>query len=966
MPIGPRKTGRSPRVLPLTGSPGWAHSVTGSSFVGPRPVLVACGLDTSGLSGGQTRSGLDAAVLHALRLRRAEAGIIAMRRLTSIIAILTAAGWLAAAAAAAEPTVVLNLDHGGFRAFLSWRTPSLVTADGRPRPLREPKRRNLKDEDRKPVRVVASAPPPADWTGLEFEDARWPRARGPVAVREWLGGDIYTPGNPAEWSRVCVRAKFRVTDPKRVTALRLRAAYHGGVVVYVNGKELCRQHLPAGELGPAAPAEPYPDEAYIRPDGKRYGEGDEKKFKDRLACRLRNLSAEGDDAGVAIPASMLRKGVNVIALAARAARLRALAVDAPMGKASWRGKLTPWPHAGVVAVRLTAGTGAGLVPGVGPVDAVQAWNCQPFESVSVWDQADPCETLRPIRIVGAQNGVFSGKVVLSSKASIRGLSATATGLSRGDSRGKIPASAVTVRLAEPARPAVSWNRPHRFDRLLAKFPAEVPPVQITLRRQKVQPAAAAVAPVWVTVRVPADAPAGMYRGTLSVRARDAAEATFTVPIELKVHDWKVPDAKHFVTHHNLYQSPDTVARYYKVPLWSDRHFELMGRSLEALTKVANKICVVNLVAEAANLGNAESMVRWVKGPNGAITYDFSVLDRYLDLYAAKAGKPGILCLNVWGHYRKLDKRHSPPLNVSLSDPAGGKVTTMPQPPYGTAENEAFWRPVFAAMKKRLDRRGWYDVAAVCHTSYCWAPTQEMVGVFQSLWPDGKWMNVSHSNPSSYKAVKGSMPVPYSEWVWGCGGLYNPDGGRIKAFPRAWKLGTKRIELGNPRVGVGFIGVFRDYSTLSAYRTITEAAMQGGLRGLGRVGGDYWPLPIGRRGKYEPLCDSRFAVGPVNNTMALTSPGPDGATFNERLEMFREGVQLAEAIICVQRALDAGRLDEVQARRTRDLLDERARYYLRTRPGQPANWWSFESSPWQDRDARLFALAAQAARAAKPK
>ncbi len=882
-----------------------------------------------------------------------------MRSLTTIVAILTAGGWVAAAEDAAEPFVVLDLACGGFRAYLGWKTPSLFSRDGKARPLLEPKRRGLKDEDRKPVPVVASAPPPAGWAAPGFDDAGWPRVRGPVVVQEWLGADIYTPGNPAEWNLVCVRGKFRVTDPEQVKGLRLHARYHGGVVVHVNGKELCRGHLPSGKLDLTTPAEQYPDEAYVRPDGKRYGEADEKAFKDRMACRVRDLPGKDGGAGVAIPPSALRKGVNVIALEVHAAALNALAVEAPLGQVTWRGKQTPWPHAGVLEARLTAGAGAGLVPGVGPSDAIGAWNCQPLESVAVWDQADPCEALRPIRIVGARNGTFSGKVVLSCKAGIRELSATATELARDPAGGTIPASAVRVRWAEPARPAVSWNHSHRFDRLLAEFPREVPPVQITLRRQKVQPAPAAVAPVWVTVRVPADAPPGTYRGTLDIRARGAAAAAFTVPIELKVHDWKVPDAGDFVTHHNLYQSPDTVARYYDVPLWSDRHFELMGKSLEALTQVANKICVVNLVAQAPNLGNAESMVRWVRKPDGTTAQDFTILDRYLDLYAARAGKPGILCLNVWGHYRKQDKQHSPPLSVSLLDPAGGTISTLAQPAYGTPENETFWRPVFAELKKRLDKRGWYDVAAVCYASYCWAPTKEMVSVFQSLWPDGRWMNVSHSNPSSYAGVKGSMPVPYSEWVWGCGGLYGPDGGRVKEFPRAWTSGTKRIELGNPRVGVGFISVFRDYSTLSAYRTVTEAAMQGGLRGLGRVGGDYWPLPIGPRGRHQPLCDARFAVGPVNNTMALTSPGPDGAIFNERLEMFREGVQIAEAIIRVQQALDAGRLDGALAARAKALLDERARYYLRTRPGQPASWWSFESSAWQDRDDRLFALAAEA-------
>jgi hypothetical protein len=436
-----------------------------------------------------------------------------------------------------------------------------------------------------------------------------------------------------------------------------------------------------------------------------------------------------------------------------------------------------------------------------------------------------------------------------------------------------------------------------------------------------------------------------------------------VPVQLKVNGWTLPDPDGFVTHHNIYQSPESVARYYGVPLWSDRHFQLMGKSLEVLHRVGNKICVLNLTVKSPNMGNSESMVRWIRQDDGSYRYDFTIADRYLDLYAEKAGKPGILCLNVWGHFRREDKKHRLPLSVSVLDPDTGKLERLQQPVYGTPENEAFWKPVLAGLRSRLEKRGWFDVTAVCYASYCWSPPEEMVKVYRNIWSDGKWMNSSHSNPSSF----GTMPCPYSEWIWGCGGLYDPEAaarpGSVKhgQYPRAWLRGAERIEVGNPRVGVGFISVFRDYSPLAAYRTLTEAALQGGLRGVGRVGGDFWPLPGGKNRKYAPLCDAEFAIGPVNNAMAITSPGAGGAAFNVRLEMFREGVQIAEAIVFLQKALEAGSLDAGLAARIDELLDDRARYYLRTRPGQQASWWTLESSNWQDRDDRLFALAAEVAR-----
>jgi hypothetical protein len=211
-----------------------------------------------------------------------------------------------------------------------------------------------------------------------------------------------------------------------------------------------------------------------------------------------------------------------------------------------------------------------------------------------------------------------------------------------------------------------------------------------------------------------------------------------------------------------------------------------------------------------------------------------------------------------------------------------------------------------------------------------------------------------------------MPVPYSGYVWGCGRLYNPDtdkDGRhwYGGYPCFWKQRAARVEMSIPRYGSGIIYSLNDYTPLPAFRMVSEAALQGNLLGLCRMGGDFWPLPLGKRDRFETLCDVACQVSPGNNLQSMSSPGPDGVVFNERMEMFREGVQAAEAIIFLQRAVEGKKVSEDLNARIEAHLDERARSYLRTRIGQDIHWACFGASGWQERDDRLFALAAEVAR-----
>jgi hypothetical protein len=313
------------------------------------------------------------------------------------------------------------------------------------------------------------------------------------------------------------------------------------------------------------------------------------------------------------------------------------------------------------------------------------------------------------------------------------------------------------------------------------------------------------------------------------------------------------------------------------------------------------------------------------------------------------------------------------------DANGKKLEDMLQPPYGTPENADFWRPVLTELRKRLEKRGWWDVTCLGWLDYCNPPRAPILDVAKSIWPDGKWIKNAHAPSNAFKGKTGSMPVKYAAYVWGAGKLYDPDCeypwnrppvfhkvGR-KAYPTPWKQKPGVIKLAIPRVGVSFIhpGLY-DRSPIFRLRTVPGAALQGSLSGLGMVGGDFWPVKSGRG--YVPICDNRGGVGPRNNTKAMIAPGPKGPVFTERLEAFREGLQIVEAIIFLQKALEGKKLGNDLSKRIKDYLDKRARQYLRNStptpkgPSQDTVWMTQEATAWHERDAKLFRLAAEAAKA----
>lgn len=851
--------------------------------------------------------------------------------------------------AAAGGLAVLDNDSY-LRTFLVLKTPVFVAKDGQVQTALEPETGG-RNQQPKPVEDFQSPLPPAGWVQPDFDDAFWERGRAPfeMAPEGATGRSHAKRFSAAINSLICLRSRFVVDDPARVRDLKLSLEYVGGVVVYVNGQEVARAHLPAGNLEHDTLAEKYPEDLYVQP-GNAFLQ-DVRKDPAGFEKRYRKLVE------VAVPAKLLRKGTNVLALEIHRAPINEAAIDAqrvPVGGMY----VVPgiWGYAGLKSLALTAAPGSAIVPNVARPKGVQVWSGAPLETIDAFAFGDVGEPA-PVTVVSPRNGVFSGRLVVSSDGPIQHLKATVGDL-KASGNASIPASAIRVRYAEPAQREKSWAPPHRFDGLRDEIPAEIAVIQAQPPRENFLAAAGwdgepvqrknqpgALAPLWFTVRVPKDAQPGQYEATVTVAADGFGPKT--IPLRLTVTDWTMPDPKDFRVHNFAYLSEDAVALHYGVPRWSDEHFALMGESMKLMAEVNSRQAVLNLTVNfyggnkgGADSSNAESMVRWIRQPDGSFQHDFTLVDKYLDLVARSMGKPTLLRVNCFGELK--DGQNASNGEVTALDPATGRLESIAQPPFGTEESYQFWKPVLDELRRKIEARGWWDVTAFGFNSYCYLPAPETVTVAKRLWPDGQWSYTAHNGtlnmqfPATEKGVV--MPTLHADAVWtvgpprhrGYAALFLP---RTNYWCDTWR------------------SQFREYSPLVTLRMILEDEIMAGHDGVSDFGADLFPVKSDDGRYFYCVGNGRGTGGPGSSTRTMLAPGPKGAIGTERFEMLREGAQLAEAILFLHKSLAEKKLDAPLAARIEKCLDDRGEAHIRQWPSS-----RFE------RDLELLTLTGEAARA----
>ena len=176
-------------------------------------------------------------------------------------------------------------------------------------------------------------------------------------------------------------------------------------------------------------------------------------------------------------------------------------------------------------------------------------------------------------------------------------------------------------------------------------------------------------PVWLSIRIPPDAAPGSYRGSLIVSA-DGFPAV-NIPIELEIVNWRLPEPKDFQSWIGCEQNPYGVARHYGVKLWSDEHFKLMEASFKQLGRIGNTWLNVPVLLNTEFGNKDDSTIRWIRKADGRWAFDFTMLDRYLDLAAKHCGPPRMVQFVVMHGMRSPLTPPTPP-QVKIFDEATGK------------------------------------------------------------------------------------------------------------------------------------------------------------------------------------------------------------------------------------------------------------------------------------------------------
>jgi len=888
-----------------------------------------------------------------------------------IVLLAAALGW---APCVFGRTVVLDT-YGFWRIHQTLRPPVIQEADGR-------------------VRQVLfgyewldceTPEPPAGWTEVDFDDSSWLRAPSHMAC--------HTP----YLAVLRMRGYFLLDDPAEAGDLVLSLSFHGGAVVFLNGVEVARRFVPAARATGEPYAEPYPVDAFVTADGRvlrgweRKPEEHNEDNRRRLSLRSRRMD------NVVLPRERLRKGKNVLAIEiVRAPYPPAVETTTPV-RGIWvistGQKMCEFPFntCELAGVQLVA---SGMLSETNAVRAggVRFWNSDILTADFDMDFGGQSgEPLYPVRIVAARNGAFSGKFVIGSIEPLRGVRVTASDLVSGEHR--MPSSCVSVRYGQPwgsesyafgalmggfekgENISLTYRYPGRPTLLGMLVDAPPEPVPISSFRPDTPPAdprippppppvPGAVLPVWLTVRVPRDAASGTYEGHVTVEV--AGQKAGEVPLSVKVCGWTMPDPEGFRTWIDMIQSPDTLAVEYGVPLWSERHWDLIARSMDLLRGVGNKVLYVPLIARC-NHGNEETMVRWVDRGDGTYGWEFSILDRYLDTCLKHMGRPAIVVLYVWdlylGQYKQLKPgfdeneigrapvearealRGKGPM-VTVVDPKTGAVETRHLPVFSDPASRALWKGLFDEMKPRLASRGLLDRVMLGTMSDGW-PGKADADFFAEVAGPFRWFSDCHMGIESFKRdmeaiasgkasqftrtvvypdVKDASAelsvlsrVGYNATVWG---ITLASENRTGEGRSGWKRPS--IVVQHDRHG--------DVHPMSRWHYVAELNILGEQRGIGRLGGDWWKCVKNRSGARSGNVRQRYPHASWRNldmNIQMLAAGPDGAVATHRFENLREGVQECEARITIEEALADPSLKEKLGpelvSRAHDLLRRRANF-----------------------------------------
>ena len=482
---------------------------------------------------------------------------------------------------------------------------------------------------------------------------------------------------------------------------------------------------------------------------------------------------------------------------------------------------------------------------------------------------------RLIKLEGLAGEVLSAQVVVKCNRDIEGLSGKLSDLS-GPSGAIIPAAAARVRYAG-------------FIPVDETMELTADPL---LEESSVAVSANQAQPVWLTLKVPRDAAAGVYEGKFEVSAASGDRAEFELSLE--VLPAVLPEPWDFSFYLTLWQDPSGVARAHKVKVWSEEHWKLLERYAGTFGAHGMHAITTSIIYDPwkSQCGYPfDNMVEWKfpgeykPGAADKLTWDFTVFDRYVQLMLDAGVRKTIHCFAmVMGPGRTTDA------NIRYLDTAGGGYRTA-EMTAGSPEWKEVWKAFLPVLRAHLKDKGWFDKTVL---GFDEKPQKVMQEVFDF---------VIENAPDFKVSLAGGFPG--DERKWGDEVILHLDEVTNEHEWEQYEPLVKSMHA-DPKRFISFYTACEPYSPnnelyspLRESRLMPWIACKYGFDGYLRWSVNAFPENVWSQPNYNWHSGDMF----------LVYPGQEGPLDGLRFELLRQGIQDYEAIkIARELAEKAGRQD----------------------------------------------------------
>jgi len=248
-------------------------------------------------------------------------------------------------------------------------------------------------------------------------------------------------------------------------------------------------------------------------------------------------------------------------------------------------------------------------------------------------------------------------------------------------------------------------------------------------------------PVWLSVKVPAGAVKGTYKGYVKIREGGGAN-THILHYTVEVLNHTLPAPEHWRFHLDLWQNPYSVSRVYGVKPWSKQHFDIMRPYMKMLANAGQKSITTTLIYDPWNSQTYDiygSMIKWTKNKNGSWTYDYSVFDKWVTFMMSLGIDKFINCYSMipWN------------LKFYYYDETLKKDTAIIAKP-GTAEYNEHWRPMLSDFANHLKKKRWFKKTTIAMDERPLGDMQKAIALIKSADKDFKISLAGNYHPEIEK------------------------------------------------------------------------------------------------------------------------------------------------------------------------------------------------------------------------